>query len=186
MFCVESDEVLDAIAQNSPDIESFTVLHRASVSHDAFVRFAQRCTKLTHILLDGIPRIRDAAITAIALNCPGLRVFNAYNCIKITDNAVRALSIHCKQLISVYFCFCIELTDTGVILLTTRFQHLHSIEFIACPRITRIGETAIADYFSPPTMKRTWWFRCREALYVALLTPVVIVNYLVYRSRTFE
>ena len=70
--------------------------------------------------------LTDAAITALAANCPGLTSIDLSECENLTDAAITALAARCPGLTSIDFSGCRNLTDAAITALAARCPDIHS------------------------------------------------------------
>jgi hypothetical protein len=99
-------------------LESLDASYCTKMKCRGFVEVGNAVHKLRFINLEGLKRLSDLAVVALAKGSPNLQVLNLTDCWNVGDVAMSAIGIHCPKLLSLNLTRCYKITNRGIVLLS--------------------------------------------------------------------
>ena len=147
-----TSKAIISVAENCASLTSLNLFACSLIKEDAVIKISQLCPSLNSLDIGLLGTgASDAAVAALACNCPSLSNLNLSLC-NITDAAVNALAFNCKSLRRIDLGFCHRVTDFGVVELAQRCSTLRDLTLKANFNVTDM--TVITLLESCPSLAR--------------------------------
>lgn len=136
-----TDGALHAIAQHLPKLENLNLGTCKGISNSGVVALATRCTALKDLSLGGT-RVADAAVSAVAMNCPLLEDLNLWDCDGVTDESIITLVERCPK-INYLQLQGTSITCAALVALAAGECPLHDLGIEGCSHVSDAGVIAM-------------------------------------------
>jgi ribosomal protein L30E len=138
-------------------------------TNSSIIAIAARLPKLVTIVLGnfGCGVLSDAAVKALAKNCPALTSTDLSGCGKISDAAVLALAYRCPALTDINLSRCFKLTSKSTVALVKHCSRLTRID-ISCTDMADKSVMALAAYCPELRLARFGGLNVTDAALIVL------------------
>lgn len=132
-----TDECLNAIATNCPNLTNLDLSCYNLITDFGLAAIANRCPNLTDLRLFFLCgfEITDVGLTSIAHCCANLKRVTLVN-INITDASLISIAENCPNLIKLVLERCALITDVGIVAITKNCHALTSLVLRQVPKVT--------------------------------------------------
>jgi len=163
-----TDYALHAIAQHLPKLEMLNLGACTRISDSGVVALATRCTALKVLSLS-FTCVEDAAVSAVAMNCPLLEDLTLWDCDGVTDESIIALVERCPK-INYLQLQGTSITCAALVALAAGECPLHDLGIEGCSHVSDAGVIAMVPKWR--TVERLGIDLCSTGVTVASMLEV--------------